>query len=502
MINRRELPVAREGPCPIPHRQRMNVVHRAEREAAADIARRPFFRVQIVVVLRNRGFEHGRPKIGSIRQVLRISVVHQQAQTIRVPPPQIDIAGVVPASSGVLQQVHRAHGEGRACDRDVGGQDGPIDEGGVLIRPACLQSPRSRKGVVDEVRALQMEAALAVIAGLQRGVAPQALLQRGAPLLHVLRRRVRIEGGEAHRGLAQHRLREVKPRDLRREVVTLLGDREQDGHIVQLVAPGVHVHRSVEDAIGGAQHDAALFEVMRNAEARREAQLVRVHQAARHAVLTADERHQLAVLDLQIAPRLLRILQRRLEFVAQAEVEGGGRRQTPGILSEGIRGPVAQVHAGHAGLNLARCGKAEQEARQRGTCAVVVFRFRGEAGSELIVAAALHQRPHGPDHPLATRAELQAVAPLLPAQRFASLNGGVPLIHGRGLPGVSERRIALHIEVGRSPAFLSAEVGPGDSQRVHDVVNSVILRPVRHSQAGNADRSRIHDGGRDHLGPD
>src|ERR1035438_10362353 len=167
-----------------------------------------------------------------------------------------------------------------------------------------------------------------------------------------------------------------------------------------------------------------------------------------------------------------------------------------------IRGPVAQVHAGHAGLNLARCGKAEQEARQRGTCAVVVFRFRGEAGSELIVAAALHQRPHGPDHPLATRAELQAVAPLLPAQRFASLNGGVPLIHGRGLPGVSERRIAFHIEVGRSPAFLSAEVGPGDSQRVHDVVNSVILRPVRHSQAGNADRSRIHDGGRDHLGPD
>lgn len=55
-----------------------------------------------------------------------------------------------------------------------------------------------------------MEAALALISHLKCHIVPQALLDRRAPLLDVLRGRVRIERREAHHRAPQHRLREIE----------------------------------------------------------------------------------------------------------------------------------------------------------------------------------------------------------------------------------------------------------------------------------------------------
>ena len=47
--------------------------------------------------------------------------------------------------------------------------------------------------------------------------------------------------------------------------------------------------------------------------------------------------------------------------------------------------------------------------------------------------------------------------PLLPTQRVAAFHDRVPRVHGRGKPGIAERRVALHIEVGRAPCGRPAE---------------------------------------------
>src|SRR5438105_14158612 len=115
-----------------------NAVNSAEREAMADVAGQPFFRTQVAVVLRNRGFEHRRAKIRSIAQALGKRVVREQAEPECVAPAQIDVTGVVPALRGVREQLDGAPSGAnrarwaargrRARYRDAGRQSGVADE--------------------------------------------------------------------------------------------------------------------------------------------------------------------------------------------------------------------------------------------------------------------------------------------------------------------------------------------------------------------------------------
>ncbi len=63
------------------------------------------------------------------------------------------------------------------------------------------------------MRALQVKSTHALIADLERRVGPEALLQRRAPLLDVLRGCMRVKRGEADHRRAQHRLRKVEAVD-------------------------------------------------------------------------------------------------------------------------------------------------------------------------------------------------------------------------------------------------------------------------------------------------
>src|SRR5215469_17650540 len=82
----------------------------------AQVASRAFFSVEIIVILRNRRFIHRRPEVGRVRQVLRIRVIRQKAESIRVTAAYIDVASVVPALCGVLQQIDRANRKSLALD--------------------------------------------------------------------------------------------------------------------------------------------------------------------------------------------------------------------------------------------------------------------------------------------------------------------------------------------------------------------------------------------------
>src|SRR5690242_18761671 len=106
------------------------------------------------------------------------------------------------------------------------------------MRTAGLNQARSRRCVVDQVRTLQMEATRSDVADLGCRVARNALLDGAAPLLDVLRRCMRVEGRETDNRLPKYRLSEIERCDRRDEIVALVGLRENERDIVQLVAPG------------------------------------------------------------------------------------------------------------------------------------------------------------------------------------------------------------------------------------------------------------------------
>ena len=91
-----------------------NIVNAAQRESMPHVAPRPFFSIQVEVVLRNRRFVHGRPEVRRVAQVLRQRVVGQKAQPVGVPASHVDVARVVPVLRAVLQQVDGADRKGLA----------------------------------------------------------------------------------------------------------------------------------------------------------------------------------------------------------------------------------------------------------------------------------------------------------------------------------------------------------------------------------------------------
>jgi len=201
---------------------------------------------------------------------------------MRVSAADIDIAGVVPGLRGVGEQVDGADGSakracGATCRRsrrngDTCGQAGVCDEFQELERAAGPDGAGAWRRVVDEVGALEMNAASTEVAELESGFAAETLFDGSAPLLDVLGRRVGIEGSEADSGFAEDggseiqrglRLRGGQQGCRRREIVELLSLRENVGNVVALVAPGVEINRSEEDAVRAVENEAEAGKILR-----------------------------------------------------------------------------------------------------------------------------------------------------------------------------------------------------------------------------------------------
>lgn len=146
----------------------------------------PFFRVQIVVILGHGRFEHRRAKIGRVTEVLRESVVPEQAEAVRITPAKVDITGIVPASSGVLEDVDGADGEGGTGHLNAGWEHRSIDEGCGRVRAPGLEQAGTRQRVVDKVCALQVESTSAQVSDFEGRVLGKSFLNGGAPLLDIL----------------------------------------------------------------------------------------------------------------------------------------------------------------------------------------------------------------------------------------------------------------------------------------------------------------------------
>src|ERR1035441_9441031 len=153
----------------------------------------------------------------------------------------------------------------------------------------------------------------------------------------------------------------------------------------------------------------------------------------------------------------------------------------PGVLHEGIGGPVAQIHAGNASLRLPDRGQAQQVTRQSRTGSVISQCLCGEAVGELVVTAILEKSPHGPDIPAITSTGLQTVAAMLPAQGVAALEDRVPGVHRRSQISVAQTGIPLHVEIWRASSGRPAEPDPLNPQLGNDVVTRyVVLRLAVH----------------------
>src|SRR5579884_1040747 len=159
------------------------------------VAPRTLFRLKVIVVLRNRGFEHRRPEVRGIAQVFRPGVVGKKGEAVLITAADVDVASVIPTLRRVLEKIYRAHrethGSGRAARRrrHIGyavRQRRIRDKCNLGERPPRTNGAGSRQSVVDQVRALQVNAVRAKITDLDGSVVAKTLLDRGTPLLDVL----------------------------------------------------------------------------------------------------------------------------------------------------------------------------------------------------------------------------------------------------------------------------------------------------------------------------
>src|ERR1041385_2601970 len=103
--------------CELEHR---NVIDGAKSKAVPDVATQALFGIEISVVLWDGGFVHGSAEVGSIGEILRVGVVREEAEAMRIASADIDVASVVPTLRGVFQQIDGAHRKGLSLDDRVG----------------------------------------------------------------------------------------------------------------------------------------------------------------------------------------------------------------------------------------------------------------------------------------------------------------------------------------------------------------------------------------------
>ena len=107
------------------------------------------------------------------------------------------------------------------------------------------------------------------------------------------------------------------------EIVKLLRFREDKRNVVALVAPSVEVHGREENAVCRVEHDAHIAEMVRDPEARSKIVLVRIHQAVRESVLSADKNMGRTVLKDDVGVGVTDVVQRARIFIAQAHFDRG-----------------------------------------------------------------------------------------------------------------------------------------------------------------------------------
>src|SRR5205085_7602517 len=118
----------------------------------------------IAVVLRDRAFVHGRAEVGRVRQVLGIGVIRQKAETAGILPANIYVTGVVPTLRRIFEQIDCADRERLALDDGVGAARREYcvwNKTECLERTARAERAGSRRRVMDQVRALQVQSARA-----------------------------------------------------------------------------------------------------------------------------------------------------------------------------------------------------------------------------------------------------------------------------------------------------------------------------------------------------
>src|SRR5262249_19952365 len=143
-----------------------HIIDSAQSEAVFHIASRPFFRRQVIVILRNCGLKHRGTEVRRITQVLRPGIVSQESPTANITTANVHIAGVVPALRRVLQEVDGTDREtdgavGASCRgrniRDIGRQLCPFNETDAWERTAWPNGSRPRRRVVNQVSTLKVQ---------------------------------------------------------------------------------------------------------------------------------------------------------------------------------------------------------------------------------------------------------------------------------------------------------------------------------------------------------
>ena len=250
----------------------------------------------------------------------------------------------------------------------------------MALRYAMRSASRDREGAqvlvgrgVDVPRRLQLRAVVADIAGFRDPAPADLALNADLPPLRARRLRVGIEEGDA---LAEERLHAERVADRLgdavRERVRQRGDerqavverRDDVGVLAEAALDDVAAalaEEAVEHPVAGAEHGLGLVELVGEADARHEVVLGRLVEAARLAV---DAGKRQAAADVELADRHFRrrvervlgarrrldrlhharveaadalvvdFRQRRLVFVAQAEVDRQPRADAPVVLHE------------------------------------------------------------------------------------------------------------------------------------------------------------------------
>ena len=399
----------------------------------------------------------------------------------------VDVAGVVPALGGVLEQVDGGDGEGVGDADDVGRQGGVGDEADLAEGSAGLNGTGAGLRIVDEVGALKVPTAGAEVADLDGGRGAELFFDVGGPLLDVLRGGVDLHRGEADGGLAEDGGSEVETGEGGLEVIALIGLGKDVGDVVALIAPGVHVDRGEEDAVGGMDDEAEGGDALCDAEAGCEVGVVGDHEALRHTVLPADEDGRDAILEDEVGVGVAAVEERAHVLVAEAVVEGGVGADAEGVLRVAVGVPLTEVHLGDAGLTLADGGRAEEEAGEGGAGAVAGSRTGGEAAGVLVVAAILEEAPHGPDKALVSSADFKVMTSAPKAEGVTAFDNGVPGVHGGGSVTVAERGVALDIEVRCAPCAGAAEAYTLDAKLRDDIVFVGALGGVVHAESGDGE---------------
>src|SRR6185437_9201632 len=97
-----------------------------------------------------------------------------------------------------------AHSKCCACHGYIRRQNGVGHEADLFEWSPWLNQSRPWLRIIDQVRALQMESARAQISNLKNRILAQALLHRSAPLLDVLRRRMRLHSCKSDHGRSEY----------------------------------------------------------------------------------------------------------------------------------------------------------------------------------------------------------------------------------------------------------------------------------------------------------